>query len=159
MHAPGRLLWLLVFYVLLTSGCVLVDRDVSHDERFLIGYRPGEVYRLLQPVKTRQLEGGSLELLPPGAIRKYGKPGTLAEGALIKIISLRHYVAMAPFNGATDVTISAQIIGPPEQVVWIGAISKVRWIDGDKGLKTPVSLPDPKWLELVAPASTTSPTP
>jgi hypothetical protein len=143
---------LLIACAFLVAGCTVTDRDVSRDEHFLVGYRPGEIYRLTQPVCVLALGDGTFELLPLGATREYGKPeGTLAEGTRIEIVSLRHVVVAAPVQWETRVDTEAQIVNQPDRVFFLNDVSGVRWIDGDHRMKTPVLTPDPKWLELVTP--------
>jgi hypothetical protein len=81
---------------------------------------------------------------------KYGKPaGTLPAGTQFRILSIQHYVAMAPIQGESSVRTKAQLVDPPNDYVHLIKISGVRWVDGDHGTKAGVLLPDPKWVELV----------
>ena len=150
-HNTG-LLSLLVACGMLLAGCTVTDRGVSKDEHFLVGYRPGQIYRLTQPVSVRELGDHTFELLPPGAAPNYGKPaGTLAEGACVEIVSIRHVVVAAPVQWETHVDTTARLVDEPDRAIVLNGVSDVRWIDGDYRMKTPVQVPNPQWLELVTP--------
>ena len=147
----GALTPLLLLAASLTaSGCVVSDRDVSHDPHFRVGYRPGEVYELAQPVALRRLDANYFELVPPGEGRAYGKPaGTLPAGTRIRIVALRHFVAVAPINWEVAVVTTAELADRPAWEVALNAVSGVRWVNGDCGTKAGVYTPDPQWLVLV----------
>jgi hypothetical protein len=135
---------------LLFAGCTVTDRDVSNDPHFAVGYRPGAIYRLVQPVNVLELRGGyDLKLIPVGDVRAYGKPaGSLPAGTRIKILDLEHIVRAAPIQWETLVATHAEIVGGPDKNVDLNDISGVRWVDGDHGMETSVAVPDPKWLVL-----------
>jgi hypothetical protein len=148
---PAATLLLLAAAAVL-SGCSVGDRDVSRDPRFLVGYRPGEVYELARPLTLLRIEEGYFEALPPGETREYGKPaGTLPAGTRVMILSLRHTVSAAPIQWETGVTTEARLVDRPEWTVTLNSISGVRWVSGDYGMKTGVLLPDPHRLTLVDP--------
>src|SRR5215204_847419 len=135
------------------GGCVVSDRDVSRDPHFLVGYRPGEVYELVQPVTLHQIDKGYYQLLPPGETREYGKvAGTLAAGSRIRIVSLQHTVTAAPIQWESGVTTTAELVDRPDWTVALIWISRVQWVDGDCGTKPGVLVPDPEWLRVVGPA-------
>lgn len=149
-HARFRLRNLLWSVALLVAGCTVTNRDVSKDERFLVGYRPGQVYRLTQAVRVMKFDG-NYGLYPPTGATGRGKPaGTLPHGTLIRIISLRHVVTAVPIQWETVVHTNAQTIDDPQQILALQAVSDVRWVNGDYGMKTPVLLPSAQWMEFVS---------
>ena len=144
---------LLLLAALTAAGCTVSDRDVSDDPRFRIGYRPGEVYRLVQPVALVRIDNGYFELVPPGESRAYGKPaGTLAAGTHVRIVSLHHTVTAAPIQWESGVTTTAQILDRPAWTVALHSVSGVQWVRGDRGTRTGVLVPDPQWLAPITPA-------
>jgi hypothetical protein len=152
VRAPTAALLLLAPILLAVSGCTVTDSDVSRDPNFLVGYRPGEVYELARPVTLLRVEDGYYELLPPGEKREYGKPaGTLAAGERVMILSLRHTVSAAPIQWESGVTTEARLVNRPEWTVALNNISAVRWVNGDRGIKPGVLVPDPQWLTRVEP--------
>ena len=137
--------------LVLVAGCTVSDRDVSRDPRFRVGYLPGQVYCLKQPAGLVRLGDGYFELVRPGERKAYGKAaGTLAAGTLIRIVALRHTVTVAPVQGESGVTTTAELVGPPGWTVALNDISRVEWVEGDRGTRAGVLVADPEWLGLCA---------
>ena len=114
------------------AGCVVSDRDVSHDPAFLIGYRPGQAYELQRPADLLEIDAGHGELLPVGERRAYGRVvATIPAKSVIEIGSLRHTVSAAPVQWETGVETRAAIRGWPTYDIALNDISSVRWVDGD----------------------------
>jgi hypothetical protein len=154
MISPASQLRLLTLLcAIFAPGCVatMTDRDVSAEEKFLIGYQPGQVYQTAKPLSIIEADGNQY-LWPADTVFKRSRPvGTLAEGSRIRIDSLRHRVIAAPIQWESRVDVAAHLADRPDRVIILQGISSVRWINGDHGMLAPILMPDPKWLKLVSP--------
>jgi hypothetical protein len=130
------------------TGCAMTDRDVSHDPAFLLGYQPGQIYRLQESVNLAAVDESWRQLLPAAETRHYQIIRAVPAGTRIQIISLRHMVYAAPIQWGTAVITYATLVGQPGYNIDLNRVSDVEWVQGDWNMKTPLLLPNPHWLRL-----------